>query len=237
MSVSDLVGEIDDVRRRTRAATRGGAVPLAMLGLLVLAATPFYAAAANFLYVGRGYVQVIGGGLLTRPTFVERLLRAHPNAYPHLGVGRYWLVAMPLAFAAVTAYYALRARRSGLSVNGWRVAATGGGLLALIVAVMATAAVVPGALGDYFGPSDVLNPFLVVVVAILVLARVERSVAILVAGLVFAVAVVAADALVYTDVYGDAWDSWRTWGWATLALGVLLLAEAGAVALVRRPRA
>lgn len=231
--MSDLVGEIEGVRRRTRRESRGGAVPLALLGLLVACAAPAYAAAVRFATAdGSGFVSFEP----RRTTFVDRLLHAHPNVTGSDSIGRYWLVAAPLVFGAVAAYYVWRARRSGISIDGWRVAALGGGLFALLVAAMAFAGGAAVA-HDGFSAAGLLNPFLVVAVAVLTLAWVERSVAILLAGVTFAVATALADVFVYAEVNGPAWEYWTSWGWATVILGGVLLLWSGIVAVVRRPRA
>jgi hypothetical protein len=239
VSVSDLVGDIEGVRRRTRRATRGGAVPLALLGLLVGGAAPAYAIASvhNVSYGG-------GSGELVfpsvhRPSFLDRLLLAHPNVTGSNAIGIYWLLAAPVAFAAVAAYYAWRARRTGLSVDGWRVAAFGGGLFAALVLVMAYAG---GPLtGGYDMPGihaiDVVNPFLVVALSVFALAWVERSVVVLLAGLVFAGCVATADWWTYSSQRNVGWENWTSWGWMTVILGGVLLVWAGIVGLVRRPRA
>src|SRR5687767_4131074 len=118
MTVSDLVGEIEGVRRRTRRATRGGAVPLALLGLLVLFAAPVYAAAWDQMVTEPGEPNEwhYYAGPRT-PTFLDRLLWVHPNGSGYEGIGLYWLIAVPVTFAAVAAYYTWRARRTGLSVD------------------------------------------------------------------------------------------------------------------------
>ena len=233
MAASDLVGEIEGVRRTTRRATRGGAVPLALLGLLVACAAPVYAAAS------RHDVHFVGGGGffdpgLREPSWTDRLLLAHPNVTGSNAIGVYWLVAAPLAFAAVAAYYAWRARRTGLSIDGWRVAAFGGALFAVLLAVMANAG---GSGRDGMQAIDVLNPFLVVALSVFALAWVERSVTVLLAALTFLGFLVLADGYSYSSLSNIGWERLASWGWATLVLGAVLLLWSGVVALVRRPRA
>lgn len=239
MSVSDLVGEIEGVRRRTRRASRGGAVPLAILGLLVTGAAPVYAAAADRYMDPQPFGETTYVIMHPRITLADRLLRAHPNMTDDLGIGLYWLLVPPLAFAAVAAYYLWRAHRTGLSIDGWRVAAIGAGLFALLVAVMAYAGgqLEPDPYYSGFRLTDLVNPFLVVALAVLVLAWVERSRAIAVAGTLFLGLVVFANAFVYPDPRNGGWRNVASWGWATLVLGGVLLVSSGIVALVRRPRA
>lgn len=236
MTVSDLVGEIDDVRRRTRRATRGGAVPLALLGLLVACAAPVYAAAWDVMVTEPGEPNEVRYlPALRPPSFFERLLRAHPNGSGHEGIGVYWLLAAPVAFAAVAAYYAWRARRTGLAVPGWRIAGIGAALFGALVATMAAGGAV--ALGGHelegLQPVHFANPFLVVTIAVFVLAWVERSVVVALAGLMFAAAVAIADIAAYS-MNAAGWMLYTKWGWTTFILGAVLLFWAGVLALVRR---
>lgn len=234
MSVSDLVGEIEGVRRRTRRATRGGAVPLAILGLLVVFAAPVYAAAWDEMVTEPGEPNELRYlPALRPPSFLDRLLWVHPNGSGYEGIGLYWLLAAPVAFAAVAAYYTWRARRTGLSVDGWRIAAVGAALFGALVATMAAGGAV--ALGahelDGVHPYHFVNPFLVVAVAVFALAWVERSVTVVLAGLMFSAALVVADVFAYSMAYGEL----RTkWGWTTFILGAVLLFWSGVLALVRR---
>jgi hypothetical protein len=234
MSVSDLVGEIEGVRRRTRRASSGAAVPLALLGLLVALAAPVYGLAAKSIFVESGSGHFDLSDLFQRPHVLTRILRVHPNMSNYRGIGIYWLVAAPLAFGAIAAYYAWRARRTGLSVDGWRVAIAGAGALAALVLTMyfGGAAASQGESGD-LRAGNFLNPFLIVALAVFALAWVERSAGVLVAGVAFLTAVVLADVAVYADIRDEGWYRIASWGWATLALGGVLLL-AGAVAAVAR---
>jgi hypothetical protein len=241
MSVSDLVGDIEGVRRRTRLATRGGAIPLAILGLLVLCAAPVYAAASrhNVFFGDNVFGSWSESDAYPHPSVFTRLLLAHPNVNDFHGIGIYWLVAAPVAFAAVAAYYAWRARRTGLSVDGWRVAAFGGGLFAVLVGVLAYTGgpVSSGFDQDGVQPIDVVNPFLVVALCVFALAWVERSVAVLLAGVTFSGLLAVADTISFSNHANVGWERVGAWSWATFILGAVLLLWAGVVALVRRRRA
>jgi len=241
MSVSDLVGDIEGVRRRTRLATRGGAVPLAILGLLVAGAAPVYAAASrhNVIVGSSGFGSWSEADAYRHTSVFNRLLLAHPNVNDYRGVGFYWLLAAPLAFAAVAAYYAWRARSTGLSIDGWRVAAFGGALFALLLGVLAYTGgpTTTGFVVEGVQPIDVVNPFLVVALSVFALAWVERSVAVLLAGVAFAGFLAVADTFSFSGHHNIGWEKLAAWSWATLILGAVLLLSSGVVALVRRGRA
>ena len=237
MSVSDLVGEIDDVRRRTRRARSGAAVPLALLGLLVAAAAPVYGAAARSTVVDAGELMEVDlSALQAGPTFLNRFLRVHPNVTNFRGIGVYWLLAAPLVFAAIAWYYARRARRTGLSVDGWRVAAAGAGAFAALVLTMATAGALSRVGPDELSAGNFLNPFLVVAAGVFVLAWVERSVVAALAGVVFLGGVLLGDVGVYSDVRDEGWYRIGSWGYYTLALGGWLLLSAAVAAITQRVR-
>jgi hypothetical protein len=238
MNVSELVGEIEGVRRRTRRAARGGAVPLGILALLVLGAAPVYAVASQSVVDGDGTgVFLFDPAADTfRVTYFERLLNAHPNVTGHPGIGLYWLIAAPLAFAAIAAYYTWRARRTGIATNGWWVAAAGASLLALLIATMWHAG---GAMTHDFDtggprPVDYVNPFLVVAVSVFVLAWVERSVAVLLAAVTFLGCLLLADTYSYATLSNVGFEDLASWGTATAILGAVLLLGTGVVAFVRR---
>ncbi len=233
MSVSDLVGEIEGVRRRTRRATAGAAVPLALLGLLVAAASVVYGA-ATATHVGDGSTYGELTFPLPEPTLLDRLLWVHSISTRYDGVGYYWLIGAPLVFVAMAAYYRWRAQRTGLSVNGGRVAAAGAGVFAVLVATMAY-----GAFGNYgwgfdegIRLGDFVSPFLVVALGVFVLAWVERSVLAAVTGVVYVAALVFAHVVTFHSTVNNGWEAIASWGPMVLYLGLILLAGA-AVAAVR----
>lgn len=240
MSVSDLVGEIEGVRRRTRRASYGAAVPLALLGLLVAAAAPIYGVASDsnthFPDEGPvGWTYVTFGG---RPSLLDRLLWVHSTGTRHAAIGIFWLVAAPLVFAAIAAYYRRRAGRTGLSVDGWRVAAAGVGTFAALVGVMAF-----GAFNDYgwgldegLRAGDLVSPFLVVGLGVFVLAWVERSVLVALGGVAYVAALVFGQWATFGSLSNPEWRGVFAWSPMIVYLGLVLLLTAGVCALVQRTR-
>ncbi|HWL38465.1 MAG TPA: hypothetical protein VNQ77_19920 [Frankiaceae bacterium] len=239
MSVSDLVGEIEGVRRRTRRASSGAAVPLALLGLLVALAAPVYALASDsntFYGPGPAYGELTLP--LAEPTFLDRLLWVHSTSTRYDGIGWYWLLAAPLAFAAIAAYYHLRARRTGLSIDGWRVAAVGGVVFGALVATMAYGALANAGwgFGDGIRPGDLVSPFLVVALGVFVLAWVERSVTAAVAGVAYVAALGFGHWATFESQLNNGWQGPFSWGFMVLWLGVVLLVAAGVAGLAQRTR-
>jgi hypothetical protein len=243
MSVSDLVGEIDDLRDRTRRASFSGAVPLALLGLLVAFAAPFYAAAFN---ARRNHVPVdifvTLQRLRARPMFVTRLLRLQPGGPQNDRLVAYWLLAVPVAFLLVAGYYGWRARRTGIALNGWRVVIAGAVVLLALVAVVELPA---RGFQMGTGRSDVrignfVSPLLVVAAGTFAVAWVERSRAVLAVAVVFLLGVVAVDTRVLPDWGSETpWDNVQSIGTAILMLAGWLLGAAATFAVVaaRRRRA
>ena len=240
MSVSDLVGEIEGVRRRTRRASSGAAVPLALLGLLVCGSAPFYAAMFNGSNHrgGDGYSGFVVYPMKP-PSFLDRLLRLHPSPYENSrALGLYWLLGVPVTFALVAGWYAWRARRTGVSIDGWRVAVAGGAVFAgLVVSLVFGGLVLRDAGNEGVHPANFLNPLLVVVIGVFAVAWVQRSIGVLTVAVVFAAAVATADALVYSLYNLEfPWDGFMGWGWATIILGGVLLLSAAVAAVARGVR-
>lgn len=246
MSVSDLVGEIEGLRARTRRASSGGAVPLAVLGALTAGAAPLYAAVFDETVItsteGDGIFRLADLGPHGRPTqpiWLLRLLGVHPGGLAYHRMSVYWLVGVPVAFGLVAAYYALRARRTGLSVDGWRIAAVGAAVLAALLVLVARGR--PGFPGHGPGELNVrnfTNPLLVVVAGTFALAWVERSRALLAVAVVFLLGVAAFDARVLSEIGNSEgpYDNIQSVGTGALALGGWLLASAAVLGLAHRRR-
>lgn len=240
MSVSGLVGEIDDVRRRTRRARAGAAVPLAVLGLLVAGAAPIYALASDSVvhYGGDSGMRYVINDYLREPSVLHRLLWVHSTSTRHAGVGIYWLVAAPLAFALIAAYYVRRARRTGLSVDGWRVAAVGAVAFVALVATMAYGAFTNEGwgFGEGLRPGDLVSPFLVVALGVFTLAWVERSALTAAGGVAYLAALAFGQWATFGSLSNPGWQHAFSWGFMTLWLGLVLLLAAGVVGTVQRAR-
>ena len=244
MSVSDLVDEIEGVRRRTRRASAGAAVPLALLGVLVACAAPVYALASDSnTHYGDGaagdsfsFDELMSS---SEPTFFDQLLRVHPTSTGYEGIGYYWLIAAPIVFGAIAAYYTRCARRTGLSVDGWRVAAAAAGLFAALVATIAFRAFagVGWGFGEGIRAGDFVSPFLVVAVGVFVLAWVERSVTAATGGIAYLAALGFGHWATFDSQANPGWQHPFSWGFMVLWLGVVLLLAAGIAGVAQRVRA
>jgi hypothetical protein len=147
----------------------------------------------------------------------------------------YWLVAVPVTFLAIAAYYSWRARRTGFWLDGRKVAAVGVAVYVALLVLMAALRMANGARPMGIGPGAYLNPLLVVVLGVFALARVERSRLVLGAAVAFLLAVFEVDSDAYmTHATASAWDNLSGWGAATMLLGALLLLAAAASWLVQR---
>lgn len=190
---------IDDVlvlQSRTRRARRGLWFPLVLFGLVILASTPLYVDAATgtppiaaFLTPdvpsssttgtgGGGYGGLLGyftGGMFT---------------FSPLKVTVFWLVAGPLGYVVTAGFYWLKARRRGVATSSRAYVLTGLGLFALLVATSTPVIPVPV-------PGDLtirgFTPLLAVALGLFVLARVERSWALLAFAVPFLALTVAAN--------------------------------------------
>ncbi|GAB3968165.1 hypothetical protein V1634_30865 [Plantactinospora veratri] len=171
---AEILAELDRLRSRTRTRTHGGAwLPALAVAVLLLASialyrTPFGQPVA--LSIDHPY----WAGL------------PDEQRHPVLSYA-FWFVGTPLLFATTAAWYTLRARRLGLRVSWPLFVGAGLGVL-LLLAVLAA---VPGtevrstALAPapaWFWPG-LLTPLLPVAVAVLALARAERSAGLTAAGI------------------------------------------------------
>jgi hypothetical protein len=235
MSVSDLVGELEGLRDRTRRASSGGAVPLALLGLLTALAAPFYAGVYGALPRGGGVYGLADlVGPYRPPVFVSRFLRLDPGGPHETRLAVYWLAAVPVAFLLVAGYYAWRARRTGISLNGWRVAVTG---LAVIAALLVAVELPAHGLAADYAPNHLragnfVNPLLVVAAGAFAIACVERSRGLLAVAVAFLAGVVVFDTRVLADRGAGGWDNLASAGTATLVLAAWLLVAAAVTAVV-----
>jgi hypothetical protein len=108
------------VRRKARQAKHGYWFPLVLFGLVILGALPLYRFSIGHY-----------GSSTSSP--IDRFgLGGYPGVHPW-GAALYWLIAMPLAYAAVAIYYARRARRVGLQLRIWPFVAAGLVLFALVL--------------------------------------------------------------------------------------------------------
>ena len=216
--------------RRVRHAQRGTWFPLVLLGLVVVAAAPFYRLGRYVVTCdpalgARGGVEIISGGACVQVV-----------GWP---VGVYWIVAFVLAYVAIAVFYAYRARRRGV---GARVLPyVGSGIAAGLVFGVASAWAQQLNLMGYFpaGPVAVgLVPLISISLALFVLARVERNWPLLAFAAGYLVVALLACGIGTRSLGLNAgWNLAPTWSFLpslVVAGGVLLLGGVGFALAERR---
>jgi hypothetical protein len=176
MTTADEAGRVldtvADAARKTRAARPTRALPLLVLGLVIVGAMPFYVLAepqADQVYYPLFWSGPVGtaAGLWTM---------------------FYWLLALPLAYALIVWWYARAARRSGVKVNVLPLVVTGAVVFGLMLAC--TFLFKPAFPADFVVRG--LTPLLTIAVGLLVWAVVERSKGLTAVALVFLGAAISA---------------------------------------------
>jgi hypothetical protein len=169
-----LLSTAHELTRRVRKAQRGTWFPLVLLGLVVVAAAPFYRLGSHG-HITCGPVTVThrpGGGVgVSKTCFIA-------YGWPVL---IYWMVALVLAYVVIAGFYVLRARRRGVGARVLPYVMAGIAGLVLVAALWP----VQQYLGHqhHFQAALVvhgLNPLLAIGLALFVLAWVERNWALLV---------------------------------------------------------
>jgi hypothetical protein len=224
-----VLSTTDQLTRRVRQAQRGTWFPLVLLGLVVFAAAPFYRLGRHTVTCdpvlgARGGVEIIDRGACTQVV-----------GWPS---GVYWILALVGAYAAIAAFYVFRARSRGV---GSRVLPyVGSGIAIGLVFGVASAWAQQLELDNYSpgGPVAIgMVPLVAIGLALFVLARMERSWAVL----AFAVGYLVVALLANGGGVGRGSGSGlpATWGFLPsllIAGGVLLLGGMG-FALAERRRA
>jgi hypothetical protein len=153
--------------RRVRRAQRSTWFPLVLLGLVVVAAVPFYRLGRNVVTCdpalgARGGVEIIDRGVCVQVV-----------GWP---AGAYWILAFVLAYVAIAAVYVHRARRRGVGARVLPYASAGiaAGLVFGVVSAWAQQLGLNGYV--LAGPVAVgMVPLISIGLALFVLARVERN--------------------------------------------------------------
>jgi len=194
--VGDLLQELDRLRRFTRAVRHGFWMPLVLLGLLMIGATPLYFSPSNKALLGvpgavvfKARVGASSSGFLplchavhgvvsmpcTRatagaPYFPSGVTTTSPRA-----VAIYWLIALPLAYVIVAAWAHRRALRRGVATSMLAYAVAG----IVLVALLVLAGVLTGAWSNADQLSSIgsrgLDALFIIALGLLVLAYRERS--------------------------------------------------------------
>jgi hypothetical protein len=206
--VDELLHELDRLRRFTRAVRHGFWLPLVLLGLLMIGATPLYFSPSSQALLGApgrvvfkarlgashsGYVppcHVVHGVVYTPCTatnatagatyFPSGVSTASPRA-----IAVYWLIALPLAYVILAVWAHRRAIRRGVATSMLVYALTG----IVLVALMVVSGLLTGAWPTAARLSSIGNrgllALLVIALGLLVLAYRERSRAMWAISLVF----------------------------------------------------
>jgi len=227
-TAQQVLSTTDQLTRRVRQAQRGTWFPLVLLGVVVVAAAPFYRLGRHTVTCdpvlgARGGVQIINGGVCVQVV-----------GWP---AGVYWILALVLAYAAIAAFYVFRARSRGVGSRVLPYVASG--IAAGLVFGVASAWTQQLRLESYSpaGPVAVgLVPLVAISLALFVLARVERSWAVLAFAVGYlAVALLASGIGIRGQGVGKSLPA--TWGFLPsllLAGGVLLLGGVGFALAERR---
>jgi hypothetical protein len=219
-----LLETLDRVRSETRRARHAYWFPLLLSGLIILGNLPL------------GYWRI---GDYGDPHFNGFLGFCLCNEGNHpFGSTLYWLIAVPLGFAAVAAFYVVRARRTGLKGSKiWPYVVTG---LVMFGLVILTATRVPAPLRFMYRIDNWTHratvqgfaPVLVIAFAFFALAALEHSKALWVITVAFlGVAVLANTYNIENAFYRI--NHWIVPGWAAnLSVAGGFLVFAGIVSLI-----
>jgi hypothetical protein len=188
--MDDPVATLDEVRRvraRTRRRAHGGAwFPAAVLAALVLGSVTLYRSPGDFPFVRFPGQE---GRFLFSTDILYPFWAGLPEEQRSAAASyAYWLIGLPLAFAAIAWWYRHRAGRVGVRVP-WRVfAGVGLGVLLLIVVLLAIPSprrADPNLLTSESGPywwHGLTTPLLAVAASLIALGWVERAPGLGVAG-------------------------------------------------------
>jgi hypothetical protein len=220
----ELLGAVERVSKEARRARHGYWFPLLLFGLTILGALPFY-----YYSIGhyRGEVVNLGGGITGQVVngggagFLDRFgLSGFPGQHPW-GAAVYWLIAVPSAYVLVAFYYVVRARRTGLRGRIWPYLVAG---LVLFALLLATA---PGILLLFHAPEWMvswqnqigdlyirgLTPVLVISLSFFVLARLERSKALLWIAIAFIPVALLANLYNISNAFYRIWTPYKPHHW------------------------
>ena len=169
----EWLGTAQQLRRRTRAASRRYWFPLVVFGLITLGSTPLY-------------VEPSASGSLSS-SFVGGFLVSDPRR-----LSLYWVVATAMGYVATVLYYRWRDRRSGMVASVRPFVVTGVALFVLLALVSPGGLALvglPSTWTPWFRVGDLfirgLTPLLTIAIGLLVLSAFERSVAFVAYALAF----------------------------------------------------
>jgi hypothetical protein len=166
----EVLSELDGRRARARARAAAGWVPLLLTGLALLGAFPAYA----------GWWDGPAGGSVGDSTVsLSQRLGLFGLGGGSRAVGLYWLVVVPVVYAASAFWFARSARRTGLRQRWGVHLLAGTGTFAALVGVAVAGWVPPSSWG-------LLTPLLALAVGLVALGTVEHDRVVSAAGVVVA---------------------------------------------------
>ena len=200
-TAQELLAEVERARSKTRAKRRGAWFALTMFGVILLAAAPLYVSRRLAVYADGSTLSTSGGWW----------------------VSLYWLLALPLGYAACVWYYRRHADRTGVSGAFWPWVLAGLVLFALMSLV--PPGIVAGWIPSFLAGWTSL-PLMALAGGFLVLAWLERNpyLAALSVGL-FAVPTLSER---YYDTFLG-WNGFSGLGFTMVVAGLVLVC-AGAIA-------
>jgi len=225
MTTADEAGSIlstvDRAARTTRAVRPSRALPLLVLGLVIVGAMPFYVLdfhREDGIYEQGQMFWSLGGFLGTKAGVWTAI---------------YWIVTLPLAYAFIAWWYHRAARRNGVAVHAWALVGTG---LALFAGLLLMLSKGPwGIFANLYIRG--LTPIITMALGLLVWAIVERSRGLLAVALVFLTSAIAASLYDFVNVTYRLGiqipDEWAELPNLALCAAVLF-ASAGIYAVVER---
>lgn len=173
---NSILSTVDTAARQVRVTRPTRAVPLLVLGLVIVGAMPFYVLAEPTSQEGAQPNQLfwsLGGMIGTRA-----------GAW----TGIYWMIALPVAYGFIAWWYRRAAQRNGVAVNVKPLVITGVALFALLLVMLAHP--------PTFVPGDIiirgLTPILTTAVGLIVWAAAERSAGLLTVGVAFLAVAISA---------------------------------------------
>jgi hypothetical protein len=247
-SQSELLGEMEALRRQARRARHAYWFPLVLLGLLTCASVPFYILPTQQVPVGSGTLTVVSGSGTSGPWLP--FLGGMPD--PTQGyLAYYWIAALPGALLLTQLWYWWHARRIGLQTpaRGYLITTATVGVLATVIPLLSQVRSPHwlrflGRL-NVLWPGDLVIrgtfPFFIMALGLFALAWAERSRALAVTAVIYTGAALLADLydvsnltsrLGWTPAPGD-----QALPNVLLPALVLLVAGAGAFAVQQRHRA